>query len=312
MYYFPLWIVVICILYVPNLLKAVSILIGFSISNLSSCPSSISIKRHLLLASKAVTPTQHIKKQRHYFANKGPSSQSHGFSSSHVWMWELYHKEGWALKNWCFWTVVLKKTLESPLDCKEIKPINRKENQHWIFIGRIDAETEAPVLWPPDAKSWLIRKDPGDGKDWRQEEKGTAENEMIRWRHRFNGYKFEQVLRVGEEQGSLVCYSPWGLRESDMTELLNNDKSFIYVFSLINSLPLSKQQQHMNGVCVYIVKSKFLCMDSVFSVSSHWSLLPCAIFCKSRPLVFLQTHHTLISSSSSALLLILQLYLPPP
>ena len=211
----------------PNLLKAVSILIGFSISNWSSCPSSIYIKRYLLLASEAMIPTQHIEKQRHHFSNKGPYSQSYGFSSSHVWMWELYHKEGWALKNWCFWTVVLEKTLERPFDCKEIKSVNPKGNQHWIFIGKIDAETAAPVLWPPDAKSWLIRKDPGDGKDWRQEETGTAEDKMIGWHHRFNGHKFEQVLRVGEEQRSLVCYSPWGCKESDMTELLNNDKSYV-------------------------------------------------------------------------------------
>ena len=101
---------------------------------------------------------QHIKKQRQYFANKGPYSQTYGFPRSHVWMWELDHKEGWASKNWCFWTVVLKKTLESPLDWKEIRPVNSKGNQSWLFIGRADAKIEAPVLWPPDAKSWLIRK----------------------------------------------------------------------------------------------------------------------------------------------------------
>ena len=100
-----------------------------------------------------------VKKQRHYFADKGPSSQSYGFPSSHVWMWELDHKESWVLKNWCLWTVVLEKTLESPLDCKEIKPVNPKGDQHWIFIGRTDAEAEAPVLWPPDSKNWLIGKD---------------------------------------------------------------------------------------------------------------------------------------------------------
>ena len=107
----------------------------------------------------------HIKKQRHYFDNKGPSSQSYGFSSTHVWMWELDRKESWAPKNWCFWTVVLEKTLENPLDLKEIKPINSKGNQSWIFIGRTDAE--APILWPPDVKNWLIGKDPDTQKDWR-------------------------------------------------------------------------------------------------------------------------------------------------
>ena len=117
---------------------------------------------------------QHIKKQRHYFANTGPSSQGYGFSSSHVWMWELSFKESWALKNWCFWTVVLEKTLESPLDSKEIQPVHPNGNQSWMFFGRTDAEAETPILWPPDAKNWLIWKDPDAGKDWRQEEKGTT------------------------------------------------------------------------------------------------------------------------------------------
>ena len=114
-------------------------------------------------------PRQCIKKQRHHFSDKCPYSQSYGFSSSHVEMWELDHKEGWAPKNWCFWTVVLEKTLESPLDWKEIKPVNPKGNQCWIFIGRTDAEAEAPIIWPPDGKSWLTGKDPDAGKDWRQE-----------------------------------------------------------------------------------------------------------------------------------------------
>jgi len=113
-------------------------------------------------------PRQHIIKLRHYFANKGLSSQSYSFSSSHVWMWELDYKESWTLKNWCFWTVVLEKTLESPLACKEIQPVQPKGNQSWIFIGRTDAEAEAPILWPPDVKNWLIGKDPDAGKDWRQ------------------------------------------------------------------------------------------------------------------------------------------------
>ena len=136
-------------------------------------------------------PRQHIKKQRHYFANRDSSTQSNGFSSSHVWMRDLDHKEGLALKNWCFWTVVLEKTLESPLDCKEIKPVNHKGNQTWIFIGKTVAETEAPILWPPDVKGWLIRKDLDAGKDWRQEEKGTTENKMVRRHHRLNGHEFE-------------------------------------------------------------------------------------------------------------------------
>ena len=138
------------------------------------------------------------KKQRHYFANKGPSSQSYGFSSSHVWMWELDYKENWAPKSWCFWTVVLKKTLESPLDCKEIQPVHPKGNQSWIFIGRTDAEAEAPTLWPPDEKSWLIGNDPDARKDKRQEEKGTTEDEMVGWHHWFNGHESEQTQGDGE------------------------------------------------------------------------------------------------------------------
>ena len=133
-------------------------------------------------------------------------------------MWELDHKEGWAPKNWCFWTVVLEKTLESPLDCKEIQPVNPKGNQSWIFIGRTDAEAEAPILWPPDVKSWLIWKDPDDEKDWRQEEKGTTEDEIVGWHHQLNGHEFEQALGDAEGQGSLAWCNPWGHRESDITE----------------------------------------------------------------------------------------------
>ena len=125
------------------------------------CLSSAVKLVHLLLGSKALTNLYSILKSRHYFADKDLSSQSYGFSSSHVWMWELDHKESWAPKNWCFWTAVLEKTVESPLDCKEIKPVNPKGNQSWIFIGRTDADAEAPILWPPDVKNWLIRKDPG-------------------------------------------------------------------------------------------------------------------------------------------------------
>ena len=133
---------------------------------------------------------QPIKKQRHYFANKGPSSQGYGFSSSQEWMWELDYKESWAPKNWCFWTVVLEKTLESPLDCKEFQPVHPKGYQSWIFTGQADVEAETPVLWPPDVKSWLIWKDTDAGKDWRQEKKGMTENEIVGWYHRLNGHEF--------------------------------------------------------------------------------------------------------------------------
>ena len=166
-------------------------------------------------------PIQHITKQRHYFANKGPSNQEYSFSSSHVWMWELDYKESWAPKNWCFWTVVLEKALESPLDCKEFKPVHPKGNQSWIFIGRTDAEAETPILWSPDVKNWLIGENPDVGKNWKGEDKGTTEDEMIEWHHWFSGHEFEQTLGVGDGQGVLVCCSPWGYKELDTTERLN-------------------------------------------------------------------------------------------
>ena len=154
-------------------------------------------------------------------ANKAPSSQSYGFSSSHVWMWELDYKESWALKNWCFWTVVLEKTLESPLDCKKIQPVHPKGDQSWVFIGRTDAEADTPILWPPDVKNWLFWKDPGSGKDLRHEEKGKTEDEMFGWHHWVNRHEFEQTPRVGDGQGSLACCSPWCRKYSDTTEWLN-------------------------------------------------------------------------------------------
>ena len=123
-------------------------------------------------------PRQHIKGQRHYFVNRGQSSQGYSFSSGHVWMWELDYKESWAPKNWCFWTVVLEKILESPLECKEIQPVHPKGDQSWVFIGRTDVEAETPILWPPDAKSWLIWKDPDARKDWGQGRRGWR---RIRW-----------------------------------------------------------------------------------------------------------------------------------
>ena len=141
-------------------------------------------------------PRQHIKKQRHYFANKGPYSQSYGFSSSPLWMWELNYKESWALKSWCFWIVMLENNLESPLDCKKIQPVNPKVNQSWTFIGRSDAKAETPLLWSPDVKNWLTGKDLHAGKVWRQEEKGTMEDEMVGWHHQLDGHEFKQSLGV--------------------------------------------------------------------------------------------------------------------
>ena len=166
-------------------------------------------------------PRQHIKKQRHYFVNKGLSSQGYGFSSSHILMLELDYKESWVLKNWCFWTVVLEKTLESPLDCNEIQPVHPKGDHSWVFIGRTDVEAETPILWPPDGKSWLIGKDPDAGKDWGQEETGMTEDEKGGWHHRLDGHGFGCTSGVGDGQGGLACCSSWGHRELDTTEWLN-------------------------------------------------------------------------------------------
>ena len=149
------------------------------------------IKRCLLLGRKSMTNLDSILKNRHYFANKGLSSQSYGFSSSHVCMWELDCKESWVLKNWCFWTVVLEKTLENPLGCTEIQPVHPKGNQPWMFIGRTDAEAETPILWPPEVKNWLTGKDHDAGKDWRREKKGKTKDEMIGWHYWLNGHEFE-------------------------------------------------------------------------------------------------------------------------
>ena len=146
---------------------------------------------------------------------------NYGFSCGHVWMWELDYKESWVPKNWCFWNVVLEKTLESPLDCKEIQLVHPKGDQFWVFFGRTDVEAETPILWLPDAKSWLIRKDPDAGKDWGQEEKGDIEDEMAGWHHWLDGHGFGWTLGVGDGQGSLVCCSPWSHKESDTTERLN-------------------------------------------------------------------------------------------
>ena len=167
---------------------------------------------------------QHIKKQRHYFANKGLSHQCYGFPSSHVWMLELNYKESWVLKNWCFQTVVLERTLESPLDCKEIQPVYPKGNQFWIFIGRTDAEAEPLILWLPDAKNWLIWKDLDARKDWGQEERGTTEDEMIGWHHQIDGHGVGWTLGVGDGQQGLASCKAWQL--SDWTALMASMEEF--------------------------------------------------------------------------------------
>ena len=151
----------------------------------------------------------------------------------HVWMWELDCKESWALKNWCFWTMVLEETLENPLDWKEIQPVHAKGNQSWIFIGRTDAEAEVPVLWPPHVKNWFIWQDPDAGEDLRQEAKGTTEDELVGWHHWLSGLEFE----YGDGQGSLACCSPWSSKELDMTGCLNWTE-------LIDSISLDKSDHH--------------------------------------------------------------------
>ena len=153
-------------------------------------------------------------------------------------MWELDYKESWVPKNWCFWTVVLEKTLESPLDYKEMQPVSPKGNQSWILTGRTDVEAEAPMLWPPDVKSWLTRKDPDAGKDWRQE-KGMTEDEMVGWHHWLHGHEFEQPLGGGDGQGSLVCCSPWDCKESDTTEWLNWTEKVRFLFSNCGGISFS-------------------------------------------------------------------------
>ena len=180
----------------------------------------------LLLGRKAMANLDSIFQSSDILANKYPYSQSYGFSSSHVYMWELDHKEDWALKNWCFWTVVLEKTLESPLDYKEIQPVHSKGDQSWVFIGRTDAE--AAILWPPDTKSQLTGKDPDAGKDWRQKEKGMTEDKTVEWHHWFNGLEFEQTAGDSKGQGNQACCSPWGHKELNTTEWLNNSTTIYW------------------------------------------------------------------------------------
>ena len=172
-------------------------------------------------------------------------------------MWELDHKEGWALKNWCFWTVVLQNTLESPLNCKEIKPVNPIGNQFWIFIGRTDDEAEAPMFWPPDAKNWLTEKDPVAGK----EEKGMTADEMVGWHHQFEGHEFEQAPGVGDGQGGLACCCPWGCKESDMTEWVNWTEPVRILYWNISSFLTGVvwQSFERHGICL-----KFLFIEKVF------------------------------------------------
>ena len=195
------------------------IFLGFKIPADGDC--SHEIKRHLLLGRKVMTSLDSIFNSRDItFPTKVHLVKAMVFPVV------MYGGESWTIKkavpkNWCFWTVVLEKTLENPLYYKEIQPVHPKGNQFWIFIGRTDVEAETPILWPPYGKNWLVGKDPDPGTDWRQEEKGTTEDQMAGWHHQLNGHEFDQPPGVGDGQGSLVCCSPWGLKESDMTEPLN-------------------------------------------------------------------------------------------
>ena len=186
------------------------------------------IKRCLLLGRKIITNLDSILKIRDItLSTKVHLVKAMFFSSGNVWMSELDYKEIWVLKNWCIWSVVLEKTLESPLDCREIQPVHPKGGQSWVFIGRTDAKTGTPILWPPHVNCWLIGKDPDAGRDWGQEEKGMTEDEMAGWHHQLDGHEFEWTLGVGDGQGSLACYSPWGRKDSDMTEWLNWTEEYV-------------------------------------------------------------------------------------
>ena len=196
------------------------IFLGSKITADGDC--SHEIKRHLLLERKAMIKLDSILKSRDITL---PTKVC--LSKAMVFPVVMHGCESWTikkaecLKNWCFWTVVLEKTLERPLDCKEIKPVNPIGNQSWIFIGRTDAEAEIPIFWPSDVKKWLVCKGPIAGKDWRQEEKGTTEDEMVGWHPQLNGHGFGWKPRVGDGQGGLVCCGPWGCKESDRREWLN-------------------------------------------------------------------------------------------
>ena len=243
------------------------IFLGSKITADGDC--SHEIKRRLVLGRKSYDkPRQHIKKQRHYFADKNPCSQSYGFSSGHVWVWELDHKEGWALKNWCFWTLVLDKTLESPLDCKEIQPVHPKGDQSWIFIGRIDAEGEAPILWAPDVKSRLIRKDPDPGKDGRWKEKGMTEDEMVRWHHWLNRHEFEQVPAVVKDRKT-CCPAVHGVTKS-WTQLSDRTTTTII---LLQSL---KERKNLEK-CPFLVHLS--CWTTWNDLHSSWNSSCFLAFC---------------------------------
>ena len=230
----------------------------------------------MLLGRKAMTKLDSILKSRDITLSTKASrciqditlySQSCGFSSSRVQVWELDHKESWAPKNWCFQIMVLKKTLESSFDCKKIKPVNPKGNQLWIFIGKTNAEAEAPILWLPDAKSWLIANDPDSGKDGRQEEKRITEDKMFVWHHWLNGHESEQTPGDSERQGSLACCNSWGHKELDLTGLLNNNL-YSLGFSTHMVTWSANRNNYTSSFQMYTNLSIFLCLITLARTSS--------------------------------------------
>ena len=197
-------------------------------------------------------PKQHVKKQRHYFPNKGPYSQSYGFFNSYVQNVKVGPQRRLKAEELMFWTVMLEKTLESPLDFKEIKPVNPKGNQSWIFIRRTDGEAEAPILWPPDAKSWLTAKDPDAGKDWRREEKGTTEDKIVGWHHRLNGHEFEQASGDGEGQGACHAAVNEVNKESDRAERLSGSNNVIVLVLVFRACYVEWSQSENEKQILYI------------------------------------------------------------
>ena len=223
------------------------------------------IKRRLLLGRKIMTNLDSIFKSRDIILpTKVCLVKAMVFSSGHVWMWELDCEESWAQKNWCFWTVVLEKTLESPLVCKEIQPVHSKGDQSWVYIGRTDAKAETPILWSPHVQSWLIGKDPDAGRDWGQEEKGTTEDEMAGCHHWIDGRESEWTPGVGDGQGDLACCNSWGCKELDTTERLKWTE-------------LNKHQELYSILCnglygkIMFIKCLYMCKYNRFILLFSWN-----------------------------------------
>ena len=285
---------------------------------LSSITAVIMVLEHCITLQKGMIILYHsffsynIQKQRRYFANKGSSSQGYGFSRGHVWMWELDCEECWAPKNWCFWTVVLEKTLESPLDFKEIQPVHSEGDQPWDFFGRNDAKAETPVLWPPHTKSWLIGKDFDAGRDWGQEKKGTTEDEMAGWHHWLDGHESEWTPGVGDGQGGLACCDSLGCKKSDTTErLIWSDLNYTICTWLFDSLQYTFLSfyiyltviffQLLLSDCWALCCGKDLCYEDNFSIdldtvnaSSHyiWAIYFPPWSCSVIPSILFKTENS--------------------